>query len=179
MFFYLEASFQHRAWSGVHPLQVIALCPMMTKRVSNEEVLLAHTGTAVRVIPREAGHWLLAQKWSGAGSYGQRPSGVRNQFLDTAQTSGMATQASHWVTAVRAQPSSCSTEHMCFLTAQVSISSSHTLHPQISPSSKHSCSRAQIWGLHLTADCYTASATGRYHRPGGSSQPMVKIELFV
>lgn len=36
-----------------------------------------------------------------------------------------------------------------------------------------------MWGLYLIADCYAASATGRYHRPGGSSQPMVKIKLFV
>lgn len=37
------------------PTTGVALCPMVTKRVSNEKVLLVHSGTTVRVIPWEIG----------------------------------------------------------------------------------------------------------------------------
>lgn len=112
---------------SVHPLQVFAQCPMMTERVSNEKVLLVHTGTTVRVIPWETGHWLLAQKWRVAGScgawtfWGLKPiSRYATEFLN-----GHTVKVTE--SAVRALGSSCSTEQHVS-PHRTSTSSSHTLH---------------------------------------------------
>lgn len=110
---------------SVHPLQVFAQCPMMTERVSNEKVLLVHTGMTVHVIPWETGHWLLAQKWRAAGScgvwtfWGLKPiSKYATEFLNGHTVKSLSQLSEHWDQAA-------ARSSMCLLTEQVQAPATH------------------------------------------------------
>lgn len=145
---------------------------MMTKRGSNEKVLLVHSGTTVRVISWDPGRWLLAQKWILWSKRGLKPIfGYGTDFLNGHTGKSLIQSCQSTATKLQHGAACVSSQHEY----QLQPHTSPTDLPKLNTLIKQS----PDLGLHLTADCYTASATGRYHRPGGSSQPMVKIKLFV
>lgn len=161
----------------MHTLQVLALCPMMTKRGSNERVLLVHSGTTVC---HPLGPWTLTSctemkrsriLWSKTFWALKPIFGYGTDFLNG--HTGKSLSQSCQSTATKLQHGA----------ARVFSQHKYQLQPHTSPTDqpklKTLIKQSPDLRLHLTADCYTASATDRYQRPEGSSQSKVKTKLFV